>query len=680
MSTTAYMQQKDFTEDLSLPASLNLTPESFSFRSFGGAHKATIRVTGNEIDVTRSLEWLRNPIFIDNNEEGTVWWGFVHDVDLSYGVWTIGLSLDKMANKVKTVYNEPVISGSSTKKETDWVQDNDSLSHFGIKEQRLTASDATLVMAEAKRDQHLELFSRPMQQRRMQTSANVQATLRCVGWLETLKWQYYAQPLGFIANTATSQSKTQKLGLGLTAATIGFNEDKRTIHDRLGRLGNFKKDDQIYISGATDPDNNGLFTVEQGTDKTAVTITGTQYGFKTVSGDPQIYDNTSGGGLAALSAGDMLYVTGATNSANNGYYFALSATSDGKTVVVDRAVITELGASITIVRGNAIRVVETTLVDEYPSATVTIKVRGEAIRQKFISNGHWLAGELNIRAKKIGTPVDLLRISIYSDVGGNPSAELVGISIDPADMNTSIDWLQAVFATPYMLADATSYMIVIARTGSDDPSNYYEIGVDESLGYPDGALRLKINGVWSTATDYARVPDADLQFRVIGYEETTEQIHNILTDCCQFLASVVTIDDSGIYAPMYRDGTLTADKELEKLLSYGCDDQRRIIITVDKNRVAKITKEPVADTQFLYLLDKHGDMRDYLDNPVPLVQALVNVWAEQDIIPVTVNTSMLASVSPAYVEEHEVNLTSGRRRIQFRGERNPYDLVEIRNA
>lgn len=680
MATSVYMQNRDFTEDLTLGDSLDFIPEQFSFKSFGGANKATVRVTGTEIDIIRSQEWLRNPIFIDDNEEGTVWWGFVHDIEIAYGVWTIGVSLDKMANKVKVVYNEPVISGSSTKKETDWTEDSLSIAAYGIKEQRITASDATLTMAEAKRDQHLSLFSKPMQTRRMQTSANSQATLRCVGWLETLKWQYYTQPLGFIANTNTSQSKTQKLGLGLTAATIGFNADKRTLHDRLGRLGNFKKDDQIIISGATNPTNNGTFTVEQGTDKTLVTISGSQYGFKTVSGDPQIYDNTTGGGLAPLSAGDMLYVTGATNPANNGYYFVLSATSDGKTVVVDRSVVTELGATITIVRGNAIRVVATGFVDEYPSATVTVKIKGEAIRQKFISNGHWHAGEVDIRAKKIGAPVDQLRVSIYSDVGGNPSAELVGISIDATNLSTSIDWLQAIFATPYLLADATSYMIVIARTGSDDPDNYYEIGVDESLAYPDGALRLKINGVWDTATDYARVPDADLQFRVIGYDETTEQLHDILVDCCPFLEGVVVRDASGIQAPMYRDGTLTADKEVDKLLSYGSDTQQRLIITVDKNRIAYIDKEPVIDSQFLYLVDKNGHMRDYLDNEIPLVQALVNVWCEQDIIPVSVNTSLLASVSPAYVDEHEVNLVNGKRRIQFRGERNPYDLVEIRNA
>jgi hypothetical protein len=749
MTISVSLQNRNFTEMLNVPSSLILTPEMYATDVSGGPKRAQINVNGIENDVWRTIEWLRCPVVIEDNEIGLVWHGFINEVEITVGLWTIGVSLERMENRIKVVYNEPTVTGSSTKKETDWAQNDDSIATYGTKETRMTMSDVNTEAAEKKRDLYLSLLKYPQQVRRMAGGSNIQAVLRCAGWMETASWQYYAQPLGYIANV-NSSSKYQKLGLGLTSQ-LGFNADKRTIHDLSARMSAFKKDDKIIISGSTL--NSGTFTVEQGTSKEQKVVTTSGIAFRiltkksrikdsangldifnvgenvTVTGsalnngtyeivgkgsdgsylefDDILDDETSGASITLavgvktynaltisvtggnsyqvtdligknlddLSAGDMISISG--SAANNGNFFIESAASDGSYIEVDRAVTAAVaGPSVTITRGNAIKVIEP-LQKSYGGESITLQIYGDAVTQRFQANGAWIVGELGVKARKVGTGhADNFRITLRADSAGVPGAVLQTINITGSALGTSADWVGAIVPFTTTLVDGSYYHLVLERTGALSTTAYYEYVVDESLTYTAGTMRLRVSGAYTGI----RTPDADLVFRVIGYRETTNQIKDIILDACPFLAGVDIVTSSGVYTPQYRSGDLKADKEIDKLLSSGTSDGRRLLLTVTKDRVLRIDAEPIDDIKHRYVIDRNGDMRDFLDRPVPITEPIVGVWAEQDIVPAIVNTSRLAVVSPAFIEENEVNVTTGRRRLRFRGERNIFDVIEIKEG
>lgn len=749
MAISVSLQNRDFTEMLTMPSSLVLTPESYVTDVDGGPKRAQINVNGTENDIWRTIEWLRCPVVIEDNDVGFVWYGYVNEVEITVGMWTIGVSLERMENRISVVYNEPSVTGNSTKRTTDWAQDDDSIGAYGTKETRMTMSDVNTEAAEKKRDLYLSLLKYPQQVRRMSGGSNIQAVLRCAGWMETASWQYYSQPLGYIANI-NSSSKYQKLGLGLTSQ-FGFNADKRTIHDLSARMDVFKKDDKILITGSTL--NSGTFTVEQGTSKVQKVIVSSGIAFRTLTKKSRIKDSANGlavfavnqmvtisgtisnngthkivgmgsdgsylefddvlvdeasglpktltvgatvytastisvtGGnsyqvtdligksLQDISAGDMISIAG--SASNNGNFFIESAASDGSYLEVDRSVTTaSAGASITVTRGNAIKVVEI-LQKSYGGESITLQIYGDAVRQRFQANGAWIVGELGIKARKIGTGhADNVRITLRADSGGNPSTVLQTIDIAGSTLGTSADWIGGVVPFTTTLVNGTYYHIVVERTGALSTTAYYEYVVDEGLTYSAGTMRLRVSGSYTGV----RTPDADLVFRVVGYRETTQQIKDIILDACPFITGVDIMTDSAVYTPQYRSGDLKADKEIDKLLASGTSTGKRLLLTVTKDRILKIDVEPSDTTQYRYVIDRNGDMRDFLDRPVPLTQPIVGVWAEQDIIPAIANTSRLAVVSPAFIEENEINVTTGRRRLRFRGERNIFDVIEIKEG
>ncbi len=494
--------------------------------------------------------------------------------------------------------------------------------------------------------------------------------MRGKGWKSTLAWKYYAQAAGLEGHFVNG-SAVHKLGLGLVDTTVGFSASRKAIHDMTGRLHNFKKGDRVRVSGSAS--NNSVFTVDQGTNRDAASLTAATISFAVASGQQRILDSANG--LTPFDAGDMILVSGA--GANNGYYRVLSGASNGAWVQVDRTITpAAAGGSITIIRGNHITVLET-IVDEYAGASVTLRIDGEAIRQSFSTAvGDWTVGALAARLKKVGNPVDGVRMSLYSNSGGNPNTQLDTGIVAAASVPTSMNWVTTEIANTAALTAATTYHVVIERTGSLSPTDYYEVSLDEDLGFAGGDLRLKVSGAWGANV---RTPDADLCFRVIGYKETTAQIADIVSACGQFFVGTDILTPSGIDQPMYRDGSRTALQEIEDLLAAGTSSGQRLLASVTPERVLRIEAE-AQTTDDHYRLGRDGVLRGYLDQSIPNGVPTVGVWADVDVIPATVRQGMIASAGVQYIERCTIDAATGRVQYGFRNQSDLYDLGGIRDG
>ena len=662
MSLYAVLSGRDFQPLINLPSDVEIDVQDMEADIEGGSATATLRVTGSPQSLWKCFDYLRYGVEIHSTEANKQWWGFVAEIELVTGAWTLGLSLDTMRNRIKIVYNEPTLFGKSGKQETAWLQDDLSVGQYGYKEliqsvSDIRASDATVLQASA-----LALKKFPTIQRRLTYSQNVSMTMRCRGWWDTLGWRYYSQAIGLDEYTATVTAATQKIGLGLTANNIGFLKANKTVHDLYARLGNFKKDDKIRITGTMNG-NDGTYTVSQSSNRTQKLYTATTLSF--ASSDKSISDSAKL--LQDFNANDLIFVSGSV-PANNGYYFVVSASADGSKIILNRSVTTAgAGASVTLMRGHAITVNEIVANDETPANAVTIQLYGDAVAQAIYPTSVYRIGSLGMRIQKIGNPTDAVAVSLWSNNAGVPFAQLISATINGADIPSSQQWLTASFANPTLMTIVgTPYHLVIQRTGAQSPTDYYAVSIDESLGYTSGGMILRVNGAWNTS--YQRTPNADLNFKLIGVEDSLIQVATIVAQSGQFLNGVQNSAGSGVWTPIYRSEAKPADDEIAKLLALGTSTGARVQASVSPERTVMIAPEPDSGTSKPVLINEQGEILDYYGNPMSDDEIPVGTWCEQHIAPSMTGT--IGAVTTAFITRHGIR--DGKRSIQFRGQRDPF--------
>jgi len=114
--------------------------------------------------------------------------------------------------------------------------------------------------------------------------------------------------------------------------------------------------------------------------------------------------------------------------------------------------------------------------------------------------------KLAVIIKRVGTPDGVLRISLWSDSGGSPGAELQAVTLSTTDILDTVSQVREV-ALSRILAAATSYWIVVWQgAGVSTAANHWELGTN-----PDAATGTKgsDNGTVWVASSY------ELYYRVL---------------------------------------------------------------------------------------------------------------------------------------------------------------------
>lgn len=142
--------------------------------------------------------------------------------------------------------------------------------------------------------------------------------------------------------------------------------------------------------------------------------------------------------------------------------------------------------------------------------------------------------------------------------------------------------------------------------------------------------------------------------------ETTAQILDMVREVGEFLAGVDIVTPSGVYVLETRDGDTNAQAEGEQLLQHGTAGGRRLLCEVTRERILRVYEEPAPGARDL-LLRSDGSLRDHLDAPLPVGACPVGRWARLvDVIPATVNTSVLADPTMLFIERLEWDCARGR--------------------
>lgn len=641
---------------------LKLVVQRYSAAAIGGSEQAEIEVAGPDELLREVHRWLGYYVVILNENDNKVWFGMVVQTTTRRGSRQFTRSLDEMANRVAVSYSYDDASGNATNATTDWADDADSQLRYGTKEQLQSQGDATGEIAEALRDNALDLLSMPVKAVSFGGEGQTGGSLLCRGLWHTTAWRIYNQAGGLIANDV-SGTIDHLLGWGFTSTTIGFDATEDRIHDINVRLEDLRQDDQIIVSGATNGGNNSTFTILSTTNVEPGSYTGTDIRFE-VSDD--VFSTNSGFGF--VQSAEMLKISGSSVGGNNRYYFAKDSVAADHITVRPNVTASAAGATVTVEQGHSVAITGS-LTTEFPAATVTLTALGTQVAQSFTMavDTPFLVAEVFVRVKRVGSPSDSLRVAIQSNSSGNPSGTILDSATTLGTaLSEDMDWLKSVFSATVALTYGTTYWLVINRTGSNDPANYYMVDLSEDLGYAGGAFKL-----WNGSAWVSRSPDVDMPFQVWAHRETTNQISDMLTTAGQFFAAQDIQLASGIYSRQYRNSDQTAQAEIEPLLKAGKASGRRLLANVTPDRVVHVLEEPVYDSASSPLLNESMQILN-ADGVTPWEPGKLpaGMWLTL--------TNELPDDSDVFIERAEYDAVNrAYTALEPKGAPNPWDVVKL---
>lgn len=638
--------------------SLVLTPTSWSGNAIGGYKRATIDVAAPENAVAEALKWLRFDVTILGDGGTTVWNGYVSDILVYIGACSIGISLDRMANKIQCIYSYKNAFGRSQSTRTGWYQDDLSVSMYGTKESVVSKNNVTQAEAEQFVQTKLALMRNPLSSIDVSTP-RFGARLTCRGWWSTLSWRQYQQTTGHEAYDG-SLSADQPLGLGFTSTGVGFDTIADVVADINGQFKNFHAGYKFSVSGSVS--NNSAFLVSSVKSDDPITVSSGSYQF-----DASDDIMNSAQVMADFKADDMIKVTGSSSAGNNRYFFVDTSSPDHLTVR-PKSVSTTAVQSATITRGNSVSI-DGNVTTEYPTGTVTVTVAGKKIAQhlSLLDVGSWDAYYALVNIKKVGAPLDNLVVQLCSTTGAGAYTVLATATIAGTSIDTSSQWYTALFSSPVTVVSGASYALLLSRSGADNPTNFYVVGVDEDALYPRGNMYVYDGVSW-----YQRPTNAQMPFALFGKRAIDLQIGDIITANGQFFPTY-DVPASGMTSEQYMEKPAWTDKLIEELMEIGTTATKRYIAKVFPSRHVQFYVEPTYDTANVrWRLKLDGTIVDSSGTKIEPGVLIYGEWIDVDIGVATMDD--IATVRKIFVEESEYSTSSGFLNITPRMGRSYNDL------
>ena len=571
---------------------VSLIPKRWSYDSEIGFYDALIRVEGRVDDLYTVIGWLGNNVQITNKFGTKVWEGKIIETTINVGNATIGMSLNAMHNKVRVLYSTAEETGSVNNQITEWFENLDSQQKYGVKELIYTQSNLDSAAADALASTLVNTLGTPRGQMSFDRTEYF-ATLRCEGLLLTMGWKYHIDATGFEGNIAGSTE--QPLGLAFTSAQTGFKNSSGTVASIDGYLKNFSSDMRIRISGSASNDGTKLITAVTRLDPLTYNSPGIYF-------DPTDDMHDGSLGLDVLRAGQLIKITGSVSGLNDGLYWATSVSED-HVRLSPTDIVSSGTASTTINQGNSVTVQET-LTDEITTSSITVTAHGTKIYYAFeiASATAWTITDVFLKLKKNGSPSDNIQVSLIQMTGVDTYTTLTSVAKAGSVITADFNVFKFTMPSPQTFSPGTTYGILIERTGSNHPENFYVVTVDEEKSH-GGTMKL-----WDGAAWQPRYTDADLWFSIQGIKTTTQQMDEILAAHAQHITSYAFEESSsGISTAQYMTKEENALERFKKMLRHGNSSNKRYVIESIVGGAIKVAvQKNVSSQDWTYHISSDG--------------------------------------------------------------------------
>lgn len=262
---TITLYDKNFTYPLNTGT---LSFDVLKFSSYNGSSdKAEIRVScEDETELFNAASFIRNPIVINDDLGNIIWTGYINETLLEINGLRVGKSLEGMANRIQIIYTDD----NDETNESDFQQDDASVSKYGTKEKQITVTKSNEENAVYKRDNVLQQIANPIDDTSLTNSYDVNKkpslVLKCNGWIYTLMWKLYRNEIGsvsFLKDASNYQS------VGKTSSSVNditVDSGGRYIAGTSGFFKRFIAGETIVVTGFTNSENNGEFIVSKVSD------------------------------------------------------------------------------------------------------------------------------------------------------------------------------------------------------------------------------------------------------------------------------------------------------------------------------------------------------------------------------------------------------------------------------
>ena len=229
---------RSFTQVLKTPFAWDV--ESYEWNIMWGPTMATISADVIDADFEAS-RLLRCPVEILNKDGLPVWWGYVYSVNTPVNKMNVGVSLENMFNKVKTIYNDPPV-------DTGFTQAADSVAEYGEKEHVELMSETTAAAATSRRDRILNEYKYPSVMIEPYAVGKTRLSLR--GWGDSLSWMYVTQASTTLIDTTTQISNVvSTYGQFLNGTHIGSAASITTSPEQDGTKTALEVIEELVKSG-----------------------------------------------------------------------------------------------------------------------------------------------------------------------------------------------------------------------------------------------------------------------------------------------------------------------------------------------------------------------------------------------------------------------------------------------
>jgi hypothetical protein len=211
--------------------------------------------------------------------------------------------------------------------------------------------------------------------------------------------------------------------------------------------------------------------------------------------------------------------------------------------------------------------------------------------------------------------------------------------------------------------------------------------------YPVPVLELDMSGTkeariecvgWWQTLDWKYYGNA-----AITSSDTADQVETIIEAGGQFFGGADVdvwaggggAQGSGITLSDYKDGDATALYEVMKLLETGTTNSRRMLAHVFEILRVRIYEEPVQATSNTWHLDSAGNLYNPVGSLATKANCPAGVWIRlKDIIPATVDISLISDPSLAFVEMMEYDVINDKLRYVARGAPDPWQFPVMKDG
>jgi hypothetical protein len=390
----------------------------------------------------------------------------------------------------------------------------------------------------------------------------------------------------------------------------------------------------------------------------------TTIGFGALSASPGSDDVTdTANGFGVFEVGDVIKLAGSSNPDLNGV-FTIKAVNSASHIELtdfnssDPIPSQAAGPTITVTRGEGVMAYQVAQSFTIPSTSA------------------WNAAGVAIRVRRVGVPSGPLYVDLMSDSGGSPGSVLEASSIAAIDVPEEADWVEIDWSNNDTLNPGTTYWLRI-QSGVNSLSAYYQVGLDEDVGYSAGVMKIHNGSSWVT-----RDPNADMSFRIWGEAFSTTKLRDAASTLAEFSSTgtVVIREASGIGVRIYRDDDRTALEEVQDMLDLGMNDGRRLIAQVGTDR-ALVVGPVEASTANDLVLGEDGVLRYGGKTAVEPGKLIVGRYVTVPFLPRLGGSVGAGSEGIALlVEEAEYDATSGRLNLRTEGAPDPWAVLTRRKG